>query len=91
MPKFAVNKIDYSSYFARALGKLTPKIQQKFIEKEKIFMANAFDARLRTHKLHGKYKNHWSFSVCGSCRVMFAITGKEAVEFINIGDHDIYN
>ncbi|MFH1956778.1 MAG: hypothetical protein ABIJ28_03975 [Patescibacteria group bacterium] len=54
-------------------------------------MANPFDVRLKTHKLHGKYKNFWSFSISGSCRVIFKFANNEEVVFIDAGNHDIYN
>ena len=68
-----------------------PKLVKiKAEEKEKIFKKNLFDARLDTHKLHGKYKDYWAFTVVGQYRVMLAFVGKEFVDFINIGTHEIY-
>lgn len=90
MAKYLIKRISYSSYFARALNKLTSQIQQKFLEKEKVFLNNPFDERLKTHKLHGKYKNFWSFSISGSCRAIFRFANNEEVVFIDVGDHDIY-
>jgi mRNA-degrading endonuclease YafQ of YafQ-DinJ toxin-antitoxin module len=65
-------------------------VKTKAEEKEKIFRANPFDTRLDTHKLHGKYKEYWAFTVVGQYRIMFAFSGKEFVDFINIGTHEIY-
>lgn len=59
-------------------------------KKEKIFQKNPFDTRLDTHKLHGKYKNYLAFTVVGQYRIMFAFSGREFVDFINIGTHKIY-
>jgi len=59
-------------------------------EKGKIFIANPFDSRLETHKLHGKYKDYWSFSVVSQYRIIFSFVNSNCADFINIGTHDIY-
>jgi len=65
-------------------------VKIKAEEKEKIFKDNPFDTRLDTHKLHGKYKEYWAFTVVGQYRIMFLFVGGKFVDFINIGPHDIY-
>ena len=80
-----------SSKFKRAYGKLPSELKSKAKQKEKIFRKNPFDLRLKTHKLQGKYKNYWSFSISGTHRIMFDFASGDKVVFINVGDHDIYN
>ena len=63
---------------------------QAACEREKIFRENPFDGRLDTHKLHGKYGEYWAFTVKGQYRIMFAFAGKDTIDFINIGTHEIY-
>ncbi len=55
-----------------------------------LFIANPFDERLKTHRLSGKLKGLWSFSVTYSIRVVFYFTNDkpEQAVFVNIGDHD---
>jgi len=65
-------------------------VKEAFLQKEGIFLKNIFDSRLDTHKLHGKYKDCWAFSVVGQHRVMFRFLGNGEVGFINIGTHEIY-
>ena len=60
------------------------------IEREEIFKANCFDPRLKTHKLRGKLKEYWSFSLTYSHRVLFEFIEEDAVAFIDVGDHSIY-
>lgn len=78
------------SEFRKAFKKLPKRVQLAPIEREKIFKGNPFDPRLDTHKLHGKYKKYWSFTVVGQYRIMFAFSGSDIVEFLDIGTHDIY-
>lgn len=83
--------IRVSSKFKKSYKKLPKSVQDKAKEKEKIFKINSFDSRLDTHKLHGKYKEYWAFTVVGQYRIMFAFISSDRVDFINIGTHEIYN
>lgn len=65
-------------------------VKTKTKEREQLFRADPFDPRLETHKLHGKYKEYWAFTVLGQYRIMFAFGDKETVDFMNIGTHEIY-
>ena len=82
--------ISYSSKFTREYKKFSEELRSVAKEKEKIFRQNPFDSRLETHKLHGKYLDCWAFTVVGPYRIMFKFIGKGRIDFINIGDHDIY-
>lgn len=87
-------EIGYSSSFKKAFKKLlkaAPEIEEKFWEKIDIFYENPFDIQLKTHKLSGKLKNLWSFSIDFSIRVIFCFESKDLVTFIDIGTHeDVY-
>lgn len=82
--------IRISSKFKKVYEKLPNYVREKAKEKEKLFRTDPFDDRLETHKLHGKYKEYWSFTVTGQYRIMFVFTDKNVVDFINIGTHEIY-
>ncbi len=82
--------IRISSKFRKSYKKLPRHVKDKAKEKEHIFKANSFDSRLDTHKLHGRYKDYWAFTVIGQYRIMFAFITSGNVDFINIGTHDIY-
>ncbi|MEK9174848.1 MAG: type II toxin-antitoxin system mRNA interferase toxin, RelE/StbE family [Patescibacteria group bacterium] len=79
-----------TSKFRKAYQKLPDYVREKALERENIFRNNPFDSQLDTHKLHGKYKDYWAFTVVGQYRVMFAFSSKSMVDFINIGTHGIY-
>ncbi|MEK9209320.1 MAG: type II toxin-antitoxin system mRNA interferase toxin, RelE/StbE family [Patescibacteria group bacterium] len=60
-------------------------------EKEKIFRENLFDPRLKTHKLSGKLKDFWAFSVDYKYRIIFEISkDKKTIYFHSVSDYDIY-
>jgi mRNA-degrading endonuclease YafQ of YafQ-DinJ toxin-antitoxin module len=55
-----------------------------------LFINDPFDAKLKTHKLSGKLKNLWSFSIGYDLRIVFYFTPdkpKKAV-FVDIGTHE---
>jgi hypothetical protein len=49
---------------------------------------NAFDQRLRTHKLSGRLKDLWSFSVEYDLRIVFAFLEGDQALFVDIGTHE---
>ncbi len=63
-------------------------ILEKAEEREKLFRANLFDPRLETHKLHGKDKNHWAYSINRKYRIKFLFLGDGDVLYLTIGTHD---
>jgi len=82
--------IIYEPHFERAFKKLPPHLKTAFIARLPVFMRNCFDPKLKTHKLSGKLKNKWSFSLDYSYRVLFSFLEDGQVGFIDVGDHDIY-
>ncbi len=71
---------------------LGPQLQKLADQRISLFRRDFFDPRLDTHRLHGKLKNQWSFSVDGRNRILFEFLDKkkEDVVFLDIGDHSIY-
>lgn len=82
--------IRVSSKFKKAYKKIPNYVKDKVKEKENLFRIDPFNTRLETHKLHGKYKDYWSFTVAGQYRIIFAFADKNTADFINIGTHEIY-
>ena len=66
------------------------RIKKLAVKKEKIFRDNPFNPRLETHKLHGKEKEAWSFSINRDYRIKFIFLGKQEVLFFEVGAHEIY-
>lgn len=85
-----VKIIQYGSKFLQSYKKLNLKEKLLAEKREGIFRKNAFDLRLKTHKLKGKLNNYWSFSITYSHRIIFKFLQNNEVVFYDIGDHDIY-
>jgi len=66
------------------------EIENEFWNRLEIFINDPFEAKLKTHKLSGKLKDLWSFSIEYDLRVVFYFTNdkpKRAV-FVDIGSHN---
>jgi addiction module RelE/StbE family toxin len=83
-------RIYYSSKFEREYKKLTPKIKGLAEEKEILFRADPFSKKLDTHKLSGRLKEYWAFSIDNKYRIIFEFAKKNIVWFHSVGDHSIY-
>lgn len=83
-------RIYYSSKFEREYKKLPKEIKKIAEEKEATFRKLPFDSKLNTHKLHGRLKEYWVFSVNEKYRIIFEFAKKDAIWFHSIGDHSIY-
>ena len=79
-----------TSQFKKSYKKLPNFIKEKAKKKDKIFRQNPFHLTLDTHKLRGKLKSFWAYSVDESYRVLFRFENKNKVIYFDIGTHKIY-
>lgn len=85
-------EIAFSSSFKRSFKKKIKgrkEIEDLFWEATTLFIQDPFHASLKTHKLSGKLKDLWSFSVEYDLRIIFYFEDKNSkAVFIDIGSHD---
>ena len=81
-------EIRTSAHFDRRYKKLPQEIKDRAKKQEKLFVANAFDARLSTHKLHGKDADRWAYSVDYDYRIKFLFLSGAKILYLDIGTHD---
>ncbi|PIP52530.1 type II toxin-antitoxin system mRNA interferase toxin, RelE/StbE family [Candidatus Beckwithbacteria bacterium CG_4_10_14_0_2_um_filter_47_25] len=82
-------KIEFSSAFSRHLKKLNPQIRKKLPALMVIFSGDPFHRRLKTHKLTGKLKDKYAFSLAPNLRIVFTfIDNNQTALFIDIGAHN---
>lgn len=82
--------IYYSSKFAKEYKKLPSKVKLSAQKREKIFRIDPFNPQLKTHKLTGKLKEYYSFSIDYQYRIIFEFIEKDIVWFHLVGTHEIY-
>jgi addiction module RelE/StbE family toxin len=73
--------------FDKKIKKQPKKIQEQFKKRIQIFLANDKYPTLKVHKLSGKLKGLWSFSVTGDIRVVFDQDHKGVIILVDIGSH----
>jgi mRNA-degrading endonuclease YafQ of YafQ-DinJ toxin-antitoxin module len=66
----------YTQY-RRSYKTLDPQLQKVADQRIALFRQSPFDSRLDTHRLHGKLKNQWSFSVDARNRILFEFLSKK--------------
>ena len=84
-------KVSFSSSFRRAFKKRiksNTELESRFWAKLEVFTNNPFEPSLRTHKLSGKLKDLWSFSMEYDQRIIFYFTDEGNVVFVDVGNHD---
>lgn len=82
--------IRYKPSFVRDFKKLPTEIQEEAFLKIELFKDSKNHDRLKLHKLKGKLKDYYSFSVTYSHRIIFQYEASDEVVFVAIGDHDVY-
>ena len=65
--------------FKISYQKLPYQLKIKAENRELIFRKNPFDLLLKTHKLHGKLKHQWSFSIDNTYRIIFEFNGSDVI------------
>ncbi len=84
-------EIAFSPSFKKAFRKKIkgqPDLETKFWQRAEIFIQNPFDERLRTHKLSGKLRELWSFTIEYDMRVVFYFSDVHKVVFTDMGTHN---
>jgi mRNA interferase YafQ len=80
--------------FVRALRRHLKKhrdAEAEVRESLQLLSADAFDSRLKTHKLTGDLKNVWACSAGYDLRILFEFVehdGAEAISLLTIGSHE---
>ena len=83
-------EILYLPEFLKQYRKLSKDIKIKAEKQEILFRKNPFDPKLKTHKLTGKFKDFWSFSINYQYRIIFQFATENTVWFYTVGTHAIY-
>jgi mRNA-degrading endonuclease YafQ of YafQ-DinJ toxin-antitoxin module len=83
-------EVSFSSSFKRVFKKRVKgnaALEKRFWQKLEQFTCDPFDSSLKTHKLSGRLKEFWSFSVGYDERVLFYFTEDGKAVFVDIGSH----
>jgi mRNA-degrading endonuclease YafQ of YafQ-DinJ toxin-antitoxin module len=85
-------EVEYAPEFIRTWKKLPEDLQDEAIDRIELFKDRTHHAMLKVHKLSGRQKGKWSFSVNFKYRIifMYARGDKNTAQLLDIGDHSVY-
>lgn len=72
--------------FEKQFAKLTPRQQQAFAKRLRLFCEDVFAEVLNNHKLHGEFADSRSINVTGNIRAIYDTVGG-TYTFTHIGTH----
>ena len=83
-------KVVFVPKFIRRFNKLEQGLQEEVIDAVEKFKDERNHKKLRVHKLKGRLRGRYSFSVNYKTRIVFRYFSKDEAVFLDVGDHDIY-
>ncbi len=83
-------RVIYTPGFKRAYDSLSQKTRDRAKKRLTVLRGNLFDGKFKTHKLSGKLKGLYAFSVDHKYRIIFEFLGNEDIALHDVGGHDIY-
>ncbi|MFA5997211.1 MAG: hypothetical protein WC791_01835 [Candidatus Paceibacterota bacterium] len=84
-------KVAYTPRFLRLYKKLPAGLQDEVIEKIEQFKDIRNHQRLEVHKLKGRLKKFYGFSVDYQNRIIYEYMSDNEVALLAVGDHKIYD
>ena len=90
MPESSGVRVEVTSRFQRSFNALPLTLQRLTTERVAWLAAHPFDPRLKTHKLKGRLKGVWSFSVTHAHRVLITFPQPGVALLHDVGTHDVY-
>ena len=82
--------ISLSPQFRKQFRKLEKLLQEEILEKIELFKDNKSNKQLKVHKLKGRLKGRYSFSVNYQFRIVFMYISKQEVILLAVGYHEVY-
>jgi addiction module RelE/StbE family toxin len=67
---------------------INKELSKVFDEKLLLFEKEPYHPSLDTHKLSGKLKGFWAFTIAYDCRVIFDLVEPDKAMLIDVGKHD---
>ena len=83
--------IGYKPSFIRQFDDLPKLLQDEVLETIDIFSHDPQSPSLRVHKLKGRLRGFWSFSVNYRYRIVFFYERKNKAVLVMVGDHSVYD
>ena len=73
------------------MNKLPQSSRQEVMERIELFKDEKYHKLIKVHKLHGRLKGYYAFSIDFRNRIVFDYLSDAEVVLLAVGDHDIYS
>lgn len=80
-------KIRFSKRFNKQLGKLSPRLQDKFWSRLELWQEDPTNSLLRLHRLEGQLAHYYCINITGDIRALYEVAGDEIYLYDLIGTH----
>jgi len=84
-------EILYAPTFVRQYKRLEPALQEEVKEKIALLGDRKNHRTLKVHKLTGRLKGRYSFSVNYRIRIVFIYTKEKDIILLAVGGHEVYD
>lgn len=83
-------EVSFASRFTHKIKQFDHVLKKEVAESVKMFENTDNHKNLKVHKLNGRLRNCYGFSVNYKVRIVFEYTDKNHAILLAIGDHDVY-
>ncbi len=80
--------VRYTAKFLRMYKGLEQRLKEEVKEKISLFRSEKNHASLKIHRLHGRFKSCFSFTINYKIRIVFKYEDKKTVNLLYVGSHD---
>ena len=84
-------EITYSPKFIKNLKKVKGDLKEEILNIVEMLAKESSHEMLKIHKLKGRLKDRYSFSVDYKNRIVFVCLGINTIYLLNFGGHEVYN
>jgi mRNA-degrading endonuclease YafQ of YafQ-DinJ toxin-antitoxin module len=82
--------VSYKPSFIKKVRHLDVELYKELLDRIELLKDDRNHNLLKVHKLHGHFKDCYSFSVDYRIRVIFQYESKNEIVLLSIGDHEVY-
>lgn len=83
-------EVYFKPTFVRQFKILEEGLQEEVVEKIELFKKTKHHKLLKVHKLKGRLKKYYGFSVNYKTRIIFQYLSDNKVVLLAVGDHAVY-
>lgn len=84
-------EITYAPKFIKNLKKIKGELKEEILNRVEMLANESNHEMLRVHKLKGRLKDRYSFSIDYKHRIVFVYLDEYTIYLLNFGGHGVYN